>query len=143
MPHDGERHESIPERLAPHFETIARAVEERVSDPATLHEEGRRDVLKEAIREVGERYRNEASSAQEVSVKPADTQEAIEIAAYLREEGVNADAEPDVERLVMLFIHNPVDGFREAHRSPPHIVDAFHDVLVDLVLPEMRRRGKL
>jgi hypothetical protein len=72
-----------------------------------------------------------------------DAADALALTAYLREEGVSLDAEPDVERLVMLFIHHPVTAFKEACHNPAHIVDAFHDVLVDLVLPEMRKRGKL
>lgn len=143
MSHDERSHESISAKLAPHFEAIAQAVEQRIADPRALPEEERRGLLKEVIREVGERYRSEAPPTREVGAAPHDTREAVEIAAYLREEGVGEDAEPDVERLVTLFIRNPVSAFHEAHRNPPHIVDAFHDVLVDLVLPEMRKRGKL
>ncbi|MBI4034142.1 MAG: hypothetical protein HY378_01155 [Candidatus Brennerbacteria bacterium] len=60
--------------------------------------------------------------------------------AYLREgdEGVKKE----VENLVGLVFEKGLEAaLKEAGKRPPFLEDAFHDALVDKLLPELRKRG--
>jgi len=47
-----------------------------------------------------------------------------------------------VARLVdIVFAKGLAAGVREAKRQPPFVEDAFHDALVDKLLPELKKRG--
>ncbi len=50
----------------------------------------------------------------------------------------------EVEKLVdLVFRENLAKAVREAKRHPPFVEDAFHEALVDRLLPELKKRGVL
>lgn len=50
----------------------------------------------------------------------------------------------EVERLVQLvFQKNLTRAVYEAKRHPPFVEDAFHDALIDKLLPELKKRGAI
>jgi hypothetical protein len=47
-----------------------------------------------------------------------------------------------VENLINLFLKEGLEkSLKEARNYPPFIVDAFHDALVDKIIPELRKRN--
>ncbi len=55
---------------------------------------------------------------------------------------VPAAVKLEVERLLDLVFERSLDaGIREAKKHPPFVQDAFHDALVDKLLPELEKRG--
>lgn len=57
-------------------------------------------------------------------------------------DGANPEAAHEVSILLDLAIHGDVrKALRVARKRTPFVEDAFHDALVDNVLPQMRQRG--
>lgn len=53
-------------------------------------------------------------------------------------------AQKEVEQLVKLAFEKRIEtAVREAEKKSPHVLDAFHDALVDQFLPELKKRGLL
>jgi hypothetical protein len=64
--------------------------------------------------------------------------------SYLDEPNVNLDVKRAVEDLIAVtFRDGLMHGLREAKKSAPFIEDAFHDALVEKLVPELKRRGLL
>lgn len=62
--------------------------------------------------------------------------------AYLQGESVEAKIKFEVESLVDLVFHKGLEkALSEASKHSPFIEDAFHDALVDKLLPELKRKG--
>lgn len=62
--------------------------------------------------------------------------------AYLQGEGVESKIKFEVESLVDLVFHKGLEkALSEASKHSPFIEDAFHDALVDKLLPELKRKG--
>ncbi|OGG39787.1 hypothetical protein A2116_00885 [Candidatus Jorgensenbacteria bacterium GWA1_49_17] len=61
---------------------------------------------------------------------------------YLQDGERNEGAIKEVEDLVdMVFEKGLEVALKEAGKQPPFIEDAFHDALVDKLLPELKKRG--
>ncbi len=62
--------------------------------------------------------------------------------SYLTTEGNSEDVTKTVEHLVQMVFDEDIEkAVTEAKRYPAFIEDAFHDALIDKVLPELKKRG--
>lgn len=62
--------------------------------------------------------------------------------AYLTSEKIGENIRLEVRRLINLVFKDGLESaLKEARRKQPFIEDAFHDALVDKLLPELRKRG--
>jgi len=63
---------------------------------------------------------------------------------YLQGEGIDSRVKLEVENLVDLVFHKGLEkALKEANKHSPFIEDAFHDALVDKLLPELKKKGIL
>ncbi len=95
-----------------------------------------REVVKRSIqalsRDLPEEEKEERKPRTEDSTLPG----------YLQDGERNEDAIKKVEDLVgMVFEKGLEVALKEAGKQPPFIEDAFHDALVDKLLPELKKRG--
>ena len=77
---------------------------------------------------------------------PASPQEpaAPILPSYLQKEDADPRVKLEVEKLVDMVFHKGLfEASEEAKKHPPFVEDAFHDVLVDKLLPELKKRGVL
>lgn len=59
---------------------------------------------------------------------------------YVQEE--SAEVRHEVESLLSVVFREGLDhAYKEAHKSTPFIMDAFHDALTGRLYPELQRRG--
>ncbi len=63
---------------------------------------------------------------------------------YLQGNGAGSPAKVEVEALIDLVFHKGLErAVQEAKRHSPYAMDAFHDALVDKLLPILKQRGIL
>lgn len=61
---------------------------------------------------------------------------------YLANESDAVQAQHEVKVLIDFFFHEGLErAIRESKKRSPFVVDAFHDALVDKMLPELKKRG--
>lgn len=64
--------------------------------------------------------------------------------AYMNDDGVTDDMRHAVERLVAIALGDDLEkAVKESKKYPAFIEDAFHDALVDKLVPELREKGIL
>jgi hypothetical protein len=69
---------------------------------------------------------------------------AVPLPSYLLSDKNDPRVRLEVERLVDLVFHESLEkAVKEAKRYPPFILDAFHDVLTDKLVPILIERGVL
>jgi len=62
--------------------------------------------------------------------------------SYLKTGKTPSEVEMEIERLIsMVFNESLSKAIKEAQKQPPFIADAFHDALVDKLLPILKERG--
>lgn len=92
-----------------------------------------KDIVKKSIREFAAAY-----------PQPAPNLSAPSLPTYLQSDKTDPAVKLAVEQLLDLVFHKGlVEAVKSAKRYPPFIEDAFHDALVDKLLPELKRRGVL
>jgi len=63
---------------------------------------------------------------------------------YFQKTEIPPEIQFKVEKLLDFTLHQGLlKGIKEAQNQPPFIEDAYHDALVDKILPELKRRGML
>ncbi len=73
--------------------------------------------------------------------KPPLRKESV-LPSYLQKEDGDQKVKVEVERLVNLVFSRGLEAaLKEASKYPPFTEDAFHDALVDKLLPELKRKG--
>ncbi|MFH1193198.1 MAG: hypothetical protein V1656_02680 [Candidatus Jorgensenbacteria bacterium] len=110
-----------------------------------------REILKESIRSFAERAAPSAAHAGEENIarsapepQAAAPAAAPAVVAPDYAAGMSPEAAQEVARLVdVVFAKGLVAGVREAKKQSPFVEDAFHDALVDHLLPELKKRGIL
>jgi len=61
--------------------------------------------------------------------------------AYVQGGNIAPEIEAEIESLVEIALNENLEkAFRKAKKHPPFIEDAFHDVLTDKLLPELKKR---
>jgi hypothetical protein len=64
--------------------------------------------------------------------------------SYFTDGAVPQAIQVEVEKLIDLVFHDSLErAVREAQKHPPFVEDAFHDALVDVLVPELKKRGAL
>lgn len=64
--------------------------------------------------------------------------------AYMNDDGVTDDMRHAVERLVAIALGDDLEkAVKESKKYPAFIEDAFHDALVDKLVPELKEKGIL
>ena len=64
--------------------------------------------------------------------------------SYMDDATVTDDARQTVERLVSIALNSSLEkAIKESKKHPAFIEDAFHDALVDKLVPELRKKGIL
>ena len=95
-----------------------------------------RDLVKQSIR---------SFAAAQTPARPPVTEDTVSnpaLPSYLQVSDPKVKLE--VEKLVdLVFRENLEKAVREAKKQSPFIEDAFHDALVDKLLPELKKRGVL
>ena len=103
------------------------------------------ELLKESIKSFAERVAPSpaAPAGEDVAHSAPETQAGVPagvVPDYMG--GMPHEAAREVARLVdIVFAKGLAAGVREAKRQPPFVEDAFHDALVDKLLPELKKRG--
>lgn len=114
---------------------------ERRQIPVERAEEAARAVLKDFSTEL-ERGEEPTYAPPEVSHgSPYPHGEADLLPDYV-DKGNAGDAVLEIERLVDMALHHDIRrALAIARRRNPFVEDAFHDALVDKILPELKKRG--
>ena len=144
-----------PESFAAHIERVAAALETRATRAGEAPVISR-DAVREAIRAVQEQevaYSPQAGTPVStpppaaVAAVPATgpTTQTLEVLPeYLRAEGADPAVQHAVEFLVTeAFQHGLMHALKLAKSRPPLVEDAFHDALVDIVLPLLKERHRV
>ncbi len=97
-----------------------------------------REVVKRSIQVLSRDLPEEEEKKEERKSRTEDST----LPGYLQDGERNEDAIKKVEDLVgMVFEKGLEVALKEAGKQPPFIEDAFHDALVDKLLPELKKRG--
>lgn len=84
--------------------------------------------------------------SQQAPVQPQEekTNEESALPSYLALNPTEPQIKIEIERLLDLVFHRGlVKALSEAKHHPPFVEDAFHDALVDKLLPELKKRGMI
>jgi len=102
-----------------------------------------RELVKRSIKS----FSNSVVPENNGGTPPEDVPSIVEgesLPTYLQGEGVDSRVKLEVERLVDLVFHKGLEkALKEANKHSPFIEDAFHDALVDKLLPELKKKGIL
>lgn len=108
-----------------------------------------RTLVRESLRSLAERV-EVPSSAEAAPAVGASTPQQTTVPApsdsplpsYLDSPTADPAVKSAVEDLIRVtFTNGLMRGLREARRASPFVEDAFHDALVDKLIPEMKKRG--
>lgn len=102
-----------------------------------------REIVKEAMQTFAEEIvKNEVTTPQ--SIQPTQRTGSQSLPSYLQKEEGNEGAKHIVEQLIEEALsHDLEKAVRDAKKHSPFIEDAFHDALVDKLIPELKKRGIL
>jgi len=95
-----------------------------------------REIVKQSIKSLSEKTAPAAGAA------PIKGDESVNLPNYLQGKDIDEKIKAEVEHLIeMVFSENIEKALAAAKGKPPFIEDAFHDALVDKLLPELKNRG--
>lgn len=102
-----------------------------------------RQIVKEAVQILAEEVtKNEIVTPQ--NIQPIQQNNIQSLPSYLQKEEGNEDAKHIIEQLIEEALSRDLEGaVRNAKKYSPFIEDAFHDALVDRLVPELKKRGIL
>jgi hypothetical protein len=106
--------------------------------------EGRpeREIVKEAVQGWDQEGTPNESPGTGMDSSDAAIDEDSVLPEYLSGEGVTPEATDEVKALVGMALHDDVEkALKVARGRSAFVEDAFHDALVDKVLPLMKERG--
>lgn len=104
-----------------------------------------RKVVKEALkREPTSRLSSVSDGDEGAPQQPQDASGGISLLPDYFQGGSDVGMADAVERLAQTALHGDLKkSLREARKLSPYLEDAFHDALIDKVLPLMKERGVL
>ncbi len=131
---------------AANFEQSVRHVEERVGaykEIAALHPETpEREIVKEALKFEPSPQAAPASAGTQANDDAPSGSSVTSLLPDYFEGGDQNGMREAVMRLAEVALHGDLKGaLQDARKFSPYLEDAFHDALVDKVLPEMKKRG--
>lgn len=98
-----------------------------------------RELVKHSLKSLAQTQKEEDASPSAPAVKNVTI-----LPTYLQREDVAEEAKAEVEGLVNLFFSRGLEpALKEASKHSPFVEDAFHDALVDKLLPELKKKGFL
>jgi len=125
--------ENFHESLEKSFERLGGHIERQKELPEAK-ELSEKELVKKSIKSLA------AEIAPQVAPPPSSTP----LPSYLEGGDAPEAARAAVERLVKLVFEKGLEkALVEAGRHGPFVEDAFHDALVDKLLPELKKRGML
>ena len=108
--------------------------EKKVSAEESIPE---REMVKRSVQSLG----NESVASKQVQAK-TQSDEDMALPTYMGGDNSSTAIKTEVERLITLAFSESLEkAVREAKKKPYFIEDAFHDALVDKLLPELKKRG--
>jgi len=138
---------NFSEHLEQSLERIGGRIGEHRENPETMNLP-EREIVKESIksieREIVLEVPKETVSSQLTSPQPTPRAKDDTLPAYMEEENVEEIAKEKVKKLVEVTFQKGIEeAIRESKNFSPYIEDAFHDALVDKLLPILKERGVL
>ncbi|MEX0690010.1 MAG: hypothetical protein WD471_00360 [Candidatus Paceibacterota bacterium] len=132
---EGKLHENL-ERDIKHIESEVSRIKENQVEGLD-----KRDVVKESFRSIPEEIHysesNETSNANHFNSSGL-------LPDYVEESGTDEDTKLIIEKLLDMVFHKGIFRTLKASKKyPSFIQDAFHDALVDKLIPELEKRGVL
>lgn len=107
-----------------------------------LHALPEREVIKKSIQSIAEVIAPAATVSTQSSRQGASS--SPHLPAYMDNGATDDNIRRAVEHLVNIALSDNLEkAVKESRKYPAFIEDAFHDALVDKLVPELRRRGIL
>ena len=98
-----------------------------------------RELIKQAVRSVAQKHRDKRDDKDKEGENPETSGV---LPSYMDGKGANKGAQGEVEHLIgLVFQKGLLEASQEAGKHSAFVEDAFHDALVDKILPELKRRG--
>ena len=128
-------HENLEQSLARLGQQIE--VERERPEAQKLSEQ---ELVKQSIKSFANTVAPEEDAA--VQSRDVSTTDESALPTYLQGKSIDSKIKLEVERLVDLVFHEGLEkAIKEASKHSPFIEDAFHDALVDKLLPELKKKG--
>lgn len=103
-----------------------------------------REIVKESIRDFADNVRDEEAKEATKENMGSSPGTSNVLPSYLNDDSASQDAKSEVERLVNIVFRSGLENaIRASKKEPAFIEDAFHDALVDKLVPELKKRGIL
>lgn len=104
-----------------------------------------REIIKESILSLAQEISEAPTSPNTQTSSSDDSEEFSYLPSYfIDEDSVGDDAKKAVEHLVDVALHGDIEkAIKMSKKYPPFVEDAFHDALVDKLVPELKKRGIL
>ncbi len=130
--------QNFSEKLESSFVRLGHEVGERAK---TVEARPEKEVVRESVKAMAEIPPEAVPAAATASASDNDLPF---LPAYLSDSSSPAEVKQAVEGLINLTFKTDIEtAVRAAKRYPPFVEDAFHDALVDRLLPELKKRGYL
>lgn len=128
---------NFDEKLERSFEKLGRQIEEERKLPE-VQELPEREIVKRSLKSLAPAAVPQADEGLSKPLPPRDSL----LPDYLQSEGGDERVKREVEGLVDLVFKEGLEAaLKEAGKQPPFVEDAFHDALVDKLLPELKKKG--
>ncbi len=138
--------QNFSENLEKSFARLSNEIKETLDTPE-FKDVPEREVVKESLRSFAEAAPVvQPSPAPSVASPVAPVESHVSQDRFLPSYFSEGDESPEVKRTVegliqMVFDEDIEKAVNEAKRYPAFVEDAFHDALVDKLMPELRKRG--
>ena len=129
-------HEALERDLS----RLSSEVKERREKPELQHLT-EREVVRQSIEAMREPVQGTEPEEPKPAGNPEPPEESSVLPKYL-ETSPEPQVELEVEKLIDMVFHDGIErALKESKRHAPFVQDAFHDSLVDRLLPELKKRG--
>jgi len=129
--------QNFSENLEKSFSKLGVAIEKERKNPE-MKDEPIEKVVKKAISNFVPPVEQTSSPSNEKKEKKDELNSFLP--SYL--ESSDVKVKEIVKNLIMLAFKNGIEeALKEARHYPPFIIDAFHDALVDKIMPELKKRN--
>ncbi len=133
---------NFDENLEKSLSRLGKQIETESRTPETK-ELREKELVKLSLKSLAEEAKN-ARPSDEKSAPPESHFKTTLLPSYLDGAGVPENVKAEIEELInLVFAKGLEDALVEAERHGPFVEDAFHDALVDKLLPELKKRGIL
>ncbi|MCL4403946.1 hypothetical protein M1432_01200 [Patescibacteria group bacterium] len=132
--------QNFSENLEQSFNRLGNKIDEKMASPE-VPGRSEREVVKESVRAIAE---SAPITSPPTPPAPPAAQDQSFLPAYLSSDAAPEEVKRAVEQLVAFTFKTDIEtAVVAAKRYPPFVEDAFHDALVDKLMPELKKRGYL